>query len=692
MSYIVQFDSLDQLYWGVSGQAVKWMDELEQIRLKVQTLVNSPNMSGEAANNIRSYFDTIHSPTIGLLSQLISLHMSNCLLYKNDYQSKVDSDLHAVIHEDELTDFHTRLTARRDTAEGINDALRLAIEAIRDIVLIAQVDITNVSTKYNAVLNSLHNLDEQIKGLEDTHYKGDFTNTSNLINSVKTFIQQQMTTNRNYKTDFTVETLANTNAFADMYDAYVEVAKECEEKAESLDEAIENENARVAEIQEEYEERERKAKYFKIGVAVVCTVLAVAVTVCTAGAGGAVGAVLIGAGVSAISGAVTAASYSAADEYVEHGYDRSKYDKDKIITDALKAGATGLVSGAITGGLTAGLGNVAVAGADKICSMVHSSAKLSSVLSPSVVRIGSGIVVGSFTEVTTGVVSRGVGTFAVTQDWEQTKKDAINWTDIVTDAVVGGFDGGVSNIDYQIKVQKHADKVANDINAQHDTFTKAQNAGLTNIGRGDNGAVDFSNSDYIMRSQSAAGADQPVTAKIKVTGNKTTDRLAFQQALDEQGFTVDVDQLCRGSGSQYDLHLMSDYNTSTNEATVQLVKRDACQVVQDKATYQVQYSSTWGEGYGNGRTQTAYADYLAKETELRPITRQDIAFKREELANLKTYYPIPKNAVEVAKSTENLSNQIDAKTYGSTQGYGGGQTLSEQMANIMSKRQSVAMG
>ena len=98
MSYKVDFDSLDSMYNAVGNQANNWISELEAVKGKLQILLDSSNMSGAAADNIKSYIENVHMTLIALLTQLVSLHSSNCLLYKSDYQTKVDTGLHSVIN------------------------------------------------------------------------------------------------------------------------------------------------------------------------------------------------------------------------------------------------------------------------------------------------------------------------------------------------------------------------------------------------------------------------------------------------------------------------------------------------------------------------------------------------------------------------------------------------------------------
>lgn len=652
MEYIVQFDSLDALNTSVRTQTEAWAQELEKIKGKVQTLIDSSNMSGQAAENVRCYFENIHMTIIGLLSQLISLHNSNCLIYKSDYQSDVDKDLHAVICSDEINSYHTRLNTRKNKAVGIDDELRSAVNSIKDIFNISYADITETAGRYDSARKFLSDLDNQIEELENSHYGSDFTNTSQMIASLKAFIKEQTSATRSYKTDFTVEALASSKTFGELYDAYVAVSKECEEKAAALDEAIENEKDRVAALQEEYKEREKKAKVFKWIVTAVCIVGAIAATVATAGAASGLAAVAIAGSISAASSAVTAAAGNLADQYVEHGYDHSKYDWGALGKDVVVAGVAGFVTGAVgsgvSGAITSKLSSSAVGSA-----MLHSNSAL--------VRIGTSAAIGSVSEVSSGVVSRGAATLITTGDIGRAWDEATDLGNIAVDVATGAAGGVMDNLASNKAKQDLVDKAASDYNASHNPLKDGQEAGLTNLKPTKNNGVDFKDSDYIYRTSNG----DPIEIKIKSTGDRVKDYELAEKMLKEQGIDIDFKKLRKGSKREYVWHHLDDYNVTTNETTMQFIKVDAHEAIENHAGSAMQYHKANGQGY----KKTAF-------------TPEEIKFKPSEAISTTT-----DGIVETAVSNGKMSGDgysIYRKILTTDK-----QVMDSKMSHIISKRPGV---
>ena len=191
-------------------------------------------------------------------------------------------------------------------------------------------------------------------------------------------------------------------------------------------------------IQREAEEQARRAeeaKWAKIGLTglvIVGGIVASAVT------GGAAAPIVIGA----ISGAVMAGGSTAIDQYAEHGWDTDKWDCAKIGKDAFVGGVTGAATAWIGGNLTKGVTNY-VSGTQWGSTLLNSSNAYA--------RVGVGAVIGSASEVVSGVGSRGTGTFISTMvetngDLEKSlsnaKESALDMKQIVKDAVLGGVQGG----------------------------------------------------------------------------------------------------------------------------------------------------------------------------------------------------------------------------------------------------------
>lgn len=435
MSYKVDFDSLDSLYNAVGNQANNWISELEAVKGKLQILLDTSDMSGAAADSIKSYIENVHITLIALLTQLVSLHSSNCLLYKSDYQTKVDTGLHSVIKSTELSDFKGRIDTTKATAISIDESISYVLNGIKDIFYISYADVSKVDAQHLSVSNFLSDLDTEINTLENTHYDNDFVNTTRLINALRAFINEQTETSRTYKTNFKIEYLASSSSFLQLYDSHVDVTEEIESKSSAINAAIENENQRVADLQKEYEERQEKAtiiKWIVTGVCIVGSIAAIAAT------GGAATPLVVGT-VSAISGAVMAGTNNLTDQYVQHGNlieNSNQIDWEKFGQDVVVGGVSGFVTGyvgaSVGGILTNGLSRTRIGS-----TLLNSST--------GIVRFGTGAVIGSASEVGSGIVSRGVGSYIMSSgDVNAAVDAAFDLNQIAFDATIGGVTGGYS--------------------------------------------------------------------------------------------------------------------------------------------------------------------------------------------------------------------------------------------------------
>ena len=191
-------------------------------------------------------------------------------------------------------------------------------------------------------------------------------------------------------------------------------------------------------IQREAEEQARRAeeaKWAKISLTGLVIVGGIVASVVT---GGAAAPIVIGA----ISGAVMAGGNTVIDQYAEHGWNTENWDYAEIGKDAFVGGVTGAATAWIGGTLTKGV------------TILASSTQWGSTLlnsSNAYVRVGTGAVIGSASEVVSGVGSRGTGAFITTMietdgDMGKSLSDAVEYAfdgkEIAQDAVLGGLQGG----------------------------------------------------------------------------------------------------------------------------------------------------------------------------------------------------------------------------------------------------------
>lgn len=220
MGYKVEFDTLDGLYNGLGAQANQWLEGFQKVQAAVKTLYESKSISGAGADNIRSYFESVHGTIIGLMVNLVSLHSANCLLYKQDYQRNIDTDLHAVIYEKNLNKIKEKIQKNRALALAVDGEVQYALEQVRDIFHHTYRDARDVEAAHKSAEAFLHDLDTEVKALEQCHEDADFVNSTQMLEALRAFISEQAGKGRTYKENFSLAELSNSASFRSIYERY----------------------------------------------------------------------------------------------------------------------------------------------------------------------------------------------------------------------------------------------------------------------------------------------------------------------------------------------------------------------------------------------------------------------------------------------------------------------------------------
>lgn len=576
MGYKVDYDALFSFTSAISSQANAWNEILGQVQAAAQTLIGTQKMSGMAADNIRSYLQAVHGTILSSLCQIVSLHQENSLLYWDAYQKEIDGSPHAVIEKEELLNIAEELGKSRQGAVQINDSAENALRGIRDLVYVGFRDVGSVDEAHKRAVRLIRDTDEKIEALEEKHLNNDFSATTQMFESLKAFLSDQLSKGREYKENFSADALTGTPESAALYDAYMAVNRQRQEHAPALQKAVENVNEHVEILQEEYEQRQKEAQIINWIVTGVCIVASVAVTMATAGAA----APLVMAG---ITGAFMSGTRSITSQYVENG-DWGMTDWGAVAGEAVVGGVTGVATAYVGGQI--GNAVTGIIGKTGVGTMLNSSSGLT--------RIGGNAIVGSVSEVASGVGSRGIGSFLTNGgNLGEAVVDAINPEEIMKDAVVGGVGGTIQGVTSVKQAQTAADKTAFDYNTKRDPVGTGEKHGFENLKRTKNGGVDFSESDYIMRTDDG----QPVQVKIKSTGDRRKDYLEAEKILKEQGIDTDFKSLRTGKTKEYVWHHVDDYNAWTNETTLQFVEVEAHQGVGQHTGSAKQYYQANGRGY-----------------------------------------------------------------------------------------------
>ena len=446
MGFHVDYNDLDLLYSDLYRNVSAWNDSLSALSGNVNGLVSSANMSGNGADCVKLYFDSLHNTMIPAISRLITAHINNCLLYIRNYQSGIDTSLHAVIDEDELEGINRGLGVQLQFAEETNANVQSTLGSVSDLVSVSCPGFDAIVDQHAETKNLIETLLTDIKALEDRHEQSDFIDTSQLIAALRVLITEHLGDARSYKENFSVEAFAQSASFLALAQAYVAVNAQIEANQAAVSQAIEAENSRIEALNAEAEQRQKEANTEKLLVG-ICVIGAVGLIILT---GGAATPFAVGA-VSAASGALIAANNAAADEYVEHGWDTGKWDMGSIGTSAVLGG----VSGFITGYVGAGVGKAISDGLSSAGSTLLNSSSMA-------VRIGSNAVIGSTSQMISGVASRGATSFVMTMltsegdvstSLDAAREFATSGQQILLDAVTGGFFGGMKGIKKPTTVQ-----------------------------------------------------------------------------------------------------------------------------------------------------------------------------------------------------------------------------------------------
>ena len=427
MGFRVDYGELNTLCTSIKEQSDAAMQRLVGLGDAMDDFGGSC-MSGAGADAIRSYFQNAYGSVTGMLISAIAMHAGNCFLYNEDYQSNIDPDLYTVIVENELSDISEDLEAERKKTIAIFEETEYALSQIRDIFSVSYPGVGGTDTAHSAVTRFASDLKDKINALEDKHDSEDFVRTGQLLSEIEAMILHLTSKGRDFKTHFDAEAFFRSEQFQRLYAAYISVEDEYNSKDKAIDAALTNEENRLQQIEIDEMERRREAAkwitYAGIGLGIVAGICVTALT------GGAAAPLVVAGLASAASGAVIGASSSIAGQYAESG----SIDWGKVGLASLKGGAigalTGVIGGAVGGAVTSGLGQTALGS-----TLLNSSS--------SIVRIGSGAVIGSASQVSSGIVTRGVETYITSGgDMDAALDRAFDSQSMTIDAVMGGVTGG----------------------------------------------------------------------------------------------------------------------------------------------------------------------------------------------------------------------------------------------------------
>lgn len=428
MAYKVNYDAIDSVYSGISRQVGNWSSELQRVSDACKTLAQTTAMSGKGADAIRLYMSNVHPMLLGLIGELLREHATNFLLYFDDYRTTIDSDLHTKIDSDELEWLKKDLEATKRSAVDLDDEVAYQLGRIRDIFRLNYRDITDVYDAHTSAIDRIKKLDEAVQSLESKHASGDFTDTSMLITNLTSMLEEFLAIPRGGQGSFDLAGFAQSRAFQDAYAVYLNMSAGRAADAEIIQQAMERQNERAEMLFEERQAQVEKQKWIVTGVCIIGSVAAIALVVAS---GGTATPLVVGA-VSGVSSAVNAGFNSALDQYLITG-DSKNLDWCNIGKEAVFGGITGFATGYIGAGVSGVITNQATGSV--VGKMLLNS-------SNTAVRVATGAVIGSGSEVVAGIATRGTETLLRTGDFQEAFESATDGKSMLTDAVIGGVSGG----------------------------------------------------------------------------------------------------------------------------------------------------------------------------------------------------------------------------------------------------------
>lgn len=582
MSYHIKYSSKDQFHSMVSQKFGSWHPQLEQVQQRLNAISALDGFQGEAADAIKAYFSEVHGFLLMLLMQTITDFNIKLGIYSLGYYDNIDEHRSAILPHAAFPHIQGLVTADQSYLYDEGSRISGTLSSISDILPLSNPSQRNLLDAMDDLKSQLSALNVSIEAYESTHCAEASGPLAGLIATLYSAISSYAHGDHSI-TGYTSGDYASNPAMLELFEKACESIAYTESHTDILLQAIENENERIAALQAEYEARQQKAQTAKWIAAGVCIVGSIAALAIIVGTGGAATPLVVGT-VSAVSGAVMAGTNNLADQYVEKG---TLKDADWLSfgKDVLVAG----IAGFATGFISAGLGSAISSGLSKLSvgkTLLNSTSGLT--------RIGTHAVIGSVSEVGSGIAARGAATLIATGfDVKEAFSEALDPGDILLDAALGGANGAFDQTVSVKKAQDAADAAAADYNLRYDPLEAGEANGLEGLKPTKNHGVDFKDSDYILRTESG----EPFEVKIKATGNRQKDYALAEQAIKEK-YGVDMDLASmRTKDGTHVWHHMDDYNAFTNETTMQFIDKKAHVAIENHTGSAKQYSVANGHGY-----------------------------------------------------------------------------------------------
>ena len=339
MSYKVDYGELDALLTGYNGAISAWNAGINSVAGKASAIQGSPNISGNSADRLRDYLDAAYSYASVSMSMLLERFQKQFLLYTEAYHQQVDASAETHIEEEELSDHASNLQTKRSQLQQIALSAETAVAKISDLVSVSSLDVSDVDAEFSAIKTALEDLDAAVNGVESAYSSGGIDEINELLTNSTAFIKELCQQGEDFKTSFSAASFAGLVSLPALVASLNKTDAWLTTNESAVATAAEHLEQRLALRQAEYEKRQKQAEVFKI-----LTYAAVAIgSAVVIAAFPAASPVVIGMA----SGFLSSTLSAAADEYVEHGFNTSQWDKGRIGAHACIGTVTGIVGGAV---------------------------------------------------------------------------------------------------------------------------------------------------------------------------------------------------------------------------------------------------------------------------------------------------------------------------------------------------------
>ena len=346
----VYYDEIWSITSNGSNACKQWAEKLESVNKGITQLTSSQAFTGKSADNIKNYFNQVHSVLISVLGSICETYITQAASYYKGYQRSVDSGdgsnygvRYTTIVFDEV-DANGSISRKirsiqSDAAAVANSAISVKNQISGLVGYMSSPNVDDLINQLNKAISKATTVNNRVSSYEGSR-TNDFAVIDSLISHAQRIISTQLGSNRvpvaSYQSGGIVQ-------FCDLQDLITDInaaSKIVEDfkASEDYEDAMNLAFNRDAIIHEEEKESREWVQWIAVGFAVAG---AIVLTVATVGGASPLICVTIGAA----SGFATAASKDFADNYVENGSITEGMDWSKFGKDCLIGTATGAISG-----------------------------------------------------------------------------------------------------------------------------------------------------------------------------------------------------------------------------------------------------------------------------------------------------------------------------------------------------------